>query len=329
MSKRLHITNGDAAADVIRRAGIGGEILPWNDVLHDGLVPSGMALNKLSAVRAQFIAEIGWGDVGEVLADFETRDRCLRSFGDFDEVVLWFEHDLYDQLQLLQLLDFFAGEDLGGTTLTLICAAEFLGRSSPGRLAERFAGRETVHADQMEVGRRGWTAFRSSNPTAIAAFLDEDTAVLPLLASALTRHLEQFPSPTNGLSRSEQQILELIAAGHSVVKDLFRASQEREEAEFAGDASFAIWVQRLSDVPRPLVLFDDSTTIHAPRHPDFDLAFWKRRVKLTEAGQAVLRSDDDHIRLNGIDWWLGGVHLRPEILWRWNPVRRTIELDGE
>ena len=143
--------------------------------------------------------------------------------------------------------------------------------------------------------------------------------------SALTRYLEQFPSPTNGLFRSEQQILELIAAGLSAMKDLFRASQEREEAEFAGDASFAIWVQRLSDVPHPLVLFDDSTTIHAPRHPDFDPAFWKRSVKLTDAGQAVLQDEDDHIRLNGIDWWLGGVHLRPEILWRWNHLRRTLE----
>ena len=89
-------------------------------------MPSGLSLNELSAGRAQFIAGGGWGNVEEVQADIEARNRCLRSFGEFDQVILWFEHDLYDQLQLLQLLDFFAGEDLGGTALTLICAAEFL-----------------------------------------------------------------------------------------------------------------------------------------------------------------------------------------------------------
>jgi hypothetical protein len=36
---------------------------------------------------------------------FERRDEAITRFRDHEEVVLWFEHDLFDQLQLIQILD--------------------------------------------------------------------------------------------------------------------------------------------------------------------------------------------------------------------------------
>src|SRR6185436_11095579 len=140
-SPLLHITNGGAAMGVIRAAGLPGEVLAWNDVLHDGPVPGDVSFNQLRAIRARFISDAGWRGLDETLREFAERDRALeRSLGQ-DEVVLWFEHDLYDQLQLLQLLDWFATCELGATRLTLICDAEYLGPSTPQRLAERFPGR--------------------------------------------------------------------------------------------------------------------------------------------------------------------------------------------
>ena len=35
---------------------------------------------------------------------FEKRDAQIRKASDFQEIVFWFEHDLFDQLQLLQIL---------------------------------------------------------------------------------------------------------------------------------------------------------------------------------------------------------------------------------
>ena len=43
-------------------------------------------------------------------------------------------------------------------------------------------------------------------------------------------------------------------------------------------------------------------------------------LTITDAGLRVLEDRDDHIRLNGIDRWVGGVHLNgPEAAWRWDP----------
>ena len=112
---RLNITNGDVAADRIRRSRIPGEVLVWRDVLHEGPVPGGLSLEELSDVRAHFLAGCPWGlSEPSVREQFARRDEHLRRWADYEDVVLWFEHDLYDQLQLLQLLDWFADTDADG-----------------------------------------------------------------------------------------------------------------------------------------------------------------------------------------------------------------------
>src|SRR5512138_29946 len=111
MSSTLHITNGDSAANGMRDGGIEGEIIPWRDVLHEGPVPLTETLDELSRIRAEWLAEEELGGRESLVRDFHQRDDMLRRYTDFDEVVLWFEWDLYDQLQLIQILDFLADDN--------------------------------------------------------------------------------------------------------------------------------------------------------------------------------------------------------------------------
>src|SRR5947209_16411673 len=104
----LHITNGDSAAGSLRASGVPGAVLPWRDLLHDGPVPAGLTLDELRSVRVRCISDQGQGAYNTALEDLAQRDAMLQAASGEDEVVLWFEHDLYDQLQLLQLLDWFA-----------------------------------------------------------------------------------------------------------------------------------------------------------------------------------------------------------------------------
>jgi hypothetical protein len=115
----LHLTNGDDAAGLLRPAGMTGTILPWRDVLHEGPVPAGLDLDALSDVRARFLAEQGWDDRTAIRDGFARRNAALRRFRRHEAVVLWFEHHLYDQLQIAQLLDWFAGRDRGDTHLAM------------------------------------------------------------------------------------------------------------------------------------------------------------------------------------------------------------------
>ncbi|MDB4950637.1 MAG: hypothetical protein JWM27_3286 [Gemmatimonadetes bacterium] len=316
----LHVTNGDSAVDAMRRAGITGDIVPWRDVLHDGPVPAGLPPDALSAVRARFIAAQGWGDEAQVLRGFRARDAALADFARHDAVVLWFEHDLYDQLQLLQVLDFFQDRDPLPVPLTMVGASEYIGPAAPERITHLFAGRQPVTAAQLALGRIAWRAFREPRPLQWAALLGEDTTALPYLRAAILRQLEQLPSAHNGLSRSERQALEAIDAGAATLADAYRRSHhEREEAIWMGDSTYAAHLAVLSDAPTPLVLMDDGAPIVPPRGDRPADAFWPRRAVLTDAGRDVLAARADHVRLNGIDRWLGGVHLTGnESAWRWD-----------
>jgi hypothetical protein len=323
----LHITNGDSAANGIRETGLPGEVLSWMDVLHEGPVPENLTLDELRTVRARFIASCGWDTFERSLDQFSRCDRALAASLDQDEVVLWFENDLYDQLQLIQLLDWFRVQKLAGTRLSLIGAAEYLGAASVERLRECFPQRQPVSFTQLELARDAWAAFRSPDPTRLTVFLQRDTGVLPFLATALWRHLQQFPSKRNGLSRSESQALEVIGSGGRTLAEIYRLSHhEREQAIFLGDTVFGLYMERLSNQSEPLVLGDYAKVVKAPRDHADSNDFWRIRVALTELGRAVLEGRADQVRLNGIDRWFGGVHLfGAEARYRWNDAARCFD----
>jgi hypothetical protein len=288
----LHITNGDSAATLLRRIGLAGEVIAWRDVLHEGPTPAGLALEAMSDVRARFLASGGAVSFPDIRREFGARDAALRSAR---QVVLWFEHDLYDQLQLIQLLATLATQP--ETRSELICIGAFpgvhpfhgLGQLTPVQLASLWPQREHVGQRQLALGNRAWKAFCSSDPLAVRNFLTTDLTALPYLRAALERHLEEFPGASDGLSRTERQILRAVAAGNQTFTEIFIANQQQESAPFMGDSIVQSRIDALVRARAPLLTRDPIT--------------------LTPAGLRVLAGEVDARRLNGIDRWLGGVHL--------------------
>jgi hypothetical protein len=332
----LHITNGDSTAISLRRSGIPGVFLAWRDVLHDGPVPAGLSLRQLSEVRARFLAERGWSSYEDALEEFRARDSILERFRGEREVVLWFEHDLYDQLQLLQILDWLVEQERGKTILSLIAIDSFpehasfhgLGELTPVQLGSLFPNRRPITTAMLTLAHVAWDAFRSPDPTMIGRLLASDTSALPFLAGALKRHLQEFPSVTSGLSRTERQLLEALTTNSLRPIPLFVAAQRMEEAPFLGDWSFWQYVYDLSKGPTPLVVRQDGGAFVLPLFSSStarQTAFLEQELVLTEQGRSVLADQEDWMRLHGIDRWLGGVHLSGhEPAWRWDQTQERV-----
>ena len=323
----LHITNGGSAANGLREAGLPGAIVAWNDVLHEGPVPAGLVPEALRDVRARFLAASGWASYEMALAEFTRRDDALARAATQEEVVLWFERDLYDQLQLLQILDRLAQQPPGPPRFSLIAIDRFpgvvrfhgLGQLTSGQLATLYPTRRRITAPELALGRAAWRAFTAPVPTAIADLLAGDLSALPFLRAALLRHLEQFPAVAGGLARTERQILQALAGGPQGPGAIFQADQQQEPHPFLGDTILWSYILRLGKEPQPLLTRTDGTRFLLPlafaRHADF-LA---QRLQLTPHGAAVLAGTDDAIRGRGIDHWLGGARLwGPDAAWRWD-----------
>lgn len=312
---RLHITNGDEAVRALAGAGMEGTFLPWRDVLHDGPVPD-VPPEELSRIRAQYIANRGWGAFGDVLAQFRERDATLAGWRRYSDITLWFEYDLYDQLQLVQVLAWFAAQKANALPIFLIQTSEFITRYTTAQLEELFALRQELQPGHLATALDVWRAFCNATPTAVEEYLQrkqyEIDTWFPYLRRSLQRHLEQFPSTFNGLSRSEHRILACIANGAGSLQDVQkRLNAETDDVFLLTDLTITSCVAAFSAGKTPAVAGGDGS------------------LHITDTGRALLNNTADAIALWGIDRWLGGVHLSAATpLWRWNPDRQGLQQDG-
>ncbi|HET9838856.1 MAG TPA: hypothetical protein VFR84_11515 [Candidatus Angelobacter sp.] len=312
----LHITNGESVVGTFRQVRFPGTYLSWLDVLHDGPVPQTATLSELSDVRAQALAGFGAGSYENIRAGFAARDQTLQNFRKHEEVVLWFEHDLFDQLQLIQLLDWFASQELGKTKLSLIQINSFpgvkpfygLGQLSGTQLARLFPTRVSVISAHLNSATHAWQAFRAGDPATLLELARQKSPALPFLGTALERFLEEYPWTIDGLSRTERQVLEAAAAGKRRKAEIYAESRNQEEVPW-GDASVYLRMEWLASGPQPALVKSG-----------------KDEYMITDAGQKLLEGKADWIALQGaIDRWLGGVHLAGEQpQWRWDAEKKTL-----
>lgn len=323
MTRRLTITNGDSAVGSLSDAGVDGKIIAWRDVLHEGPVDASLSLEELSRQRARFIVGNNWADFAHVSGDFVERDRMIQHLDYFEEVVLWFEDDLYDQLQLIQLLDFFSNGTADSKRLSLIVVDGYIPPLQPEELRRLDAERPAVTGEQLALAKRAWSAFGSSDPTRIERLLQEPTSALRYLSRALFRHLEEFPSTVNGLSRSERETLTAVKEGHVTPVAAFLEVATKQESIFLGDLVFYSYLERLSGKDNPLLTWRDGSPIVAPT-PAEARDFVKQEMMITPLGLDVLAGKKDWQSINTATRWLGGVEITPQSPWRWNPDTRTL-----
>lgn len=320
----LIITNGEAAVGVLRAAGMCDAAFAWNDVLHDGPVPLTGDLASLSKIRAEYFASLGDIQAKTVHERFAARDRAFLAHRRFDRVSLWFEQDLYDQLQLLQILDEMSGPQGRGDGLFVIQAPSPIGARTADELSSLRGLGEEVSLDQRALARAAWIAYRQQQPTAWAALLDADTGALPHLRAAIARSIQDLPAPGTGLARTEAQILLAVSKGADAPHILFRVVQQLEQVAFMGDLSFWRWIDGLAFAPVPLIRGVREGGIAAARSREEVRAYLTATLSVSDAGRAVLAGKADFAAVNPIDRWLGGTHLTKDNLWRWDDGARAL-----
>jgi Domain of unknown function (DUF1835) len=285
----LHVINGDAAAADLAAAFGQVPILVWRDVLHEGPVPA-VTPAELVDIRAGFLADQGWADRDETRISFGKRDAQIARLEASDKVVLWFEDDLYDQLQLIQILDRLFEHN---APIDLMA----LPRDGRTPLLLRHARSRELGNPALKLARRAWRAFTAPDPHALQDLWLSGAPELPDLAPALERLLQELPASTDGLSRTERQLLGALPAPLSV---LVAADQSAESRPFASDKVIESRLKGLSQ----LVSGD-----------------WTG-YELTDAGRAVLAGER---RNEQIDRWVGGVQLTgPRPRFWWDPASRRV-----
>jgi len=322
----LHILNGSHSAAILRRTDILGEIVPWREALAVGPASRGLSDESWIALRAEHLSQAYQKPFGDCKQELMSQEHVLNGFRRNDEVVLWFEHDLFCQANLIYLLARLGQSDRRETKLSLICIDRYpgitsfrgLGQLVPEQFERLFDSRVELTESTLSAGEAAWEAFTAATPNGIEQFIQQEAPPqLPFLADALRSHLARFPSTLNGLGRLQHLLLDLIAGGIDEFKPLFHVAAELEPAYGFGDSQIWNEIIALSRFSNPLVAIRGLAQIDAIPPPADVLE--NVHFRLTSLGKAVLVGNSDMLNVNRIDYWLGGVHLNEDQpVWRWN-----------
>jgi hypothetical protein len=333
----LHIANGTSTTGTIEAAGIPGACSIWADPLYEGPVPAGLTDAELLDVRMRYLAGPGdlepttWGadPTLDPVNDMRRWRAVIEGHDAYDELVLWFEHDLFDQLNLIQLLPWIREHLPADKPVSLICIGSYpgrpnfkgLGELTPAELAPLLETRRRIGDQPYAVAQRAWRAFRAPTPEPLDALRHEDTSALPYLAPALTRFLQEYPWTTDGLSRTERRLLDLANGDGITLLNAFPRMHDGERAYYVTDSTLAATAASLARTSPPLLSLDLATVDRGH--------VLRGHVSLTDTGRSVRSGALDRVATCGIDRWLGGVHLEsggPG--WRWDDARERITIPG-
>ncbi|WML46711.1 DUF1835 domain-containing protein [Neobacillus sp. PS3-34] len=303
----IHIVNGDVVGNKIQQ--IDGDIIVWREMYDFG--PLSLTWSKEEQInrRAHFFEE-KLGIPSKVFIDnCQRQNSLLNDIPKSEEIILWFEHDRFDQTMLMYLLTELSSK--GFRNLSMISINQYpgidpfhgLGQLSSEQLIELLEIKKEITNEQIHEAVTGWKAYNSNDRDDIEKWILTENHFLPFLLQVFKDHRGYFPSHKTGLNEVESLALSFIKEGECLFYNLFNSIAKNRLNDGLSNLHFAAILNELMKGSHPL-LFSDIPL------PNYLLPASNAKLELTSHGLDVLNGEQNRIHLVGIDWWVGGVHLR-------------------
>lgn len=215
MNSILHITNGDFTTQLLKNLNIKGNIITWREMLCEGKTITDIGSETFWKTRFEFLKS-SYKVNKKTFIDYTLKEyRSLCQQKQQDEIVLWFEYDLFCQINMLGVLSWLK-RYRKDRKITLVQAGK-VGRSeklkSLGELTENqinklYKNRVELSLDDIEYADYIWQLYCSDSPLRLeTAHQFNPTSPFVYLEDAVRSHLLRFPSIENGLNKIENNIL--------------------------------------------------------------------------------------------------------------------------
>lgn len=219
MKSLLHITNGDSFTSRLESLQLKGDIITWREMLCEGKTLCTVGSESFWKTRFEFLNKNykitkSWF-VEKTLKEY----RSLCNHKQQDQIVLWFEYDLFCQINMLAVLSWLKTHRRHAE-ISLVCSGNEdesdklygLNELSNEKLMELYQNRTVLSQDDIEYADYIWQLYCSDNPIRLENQIANNDFQFEYLSDALKTHLKRFPTIKNGLNELENHVLE-IAAG--------------------------------------------------------------------------------------------------------------------
>ncbi len=224
MSKTLHITNGDSFTTILKDLGIKGEIITWREMLCEGKTTTDVGSESFWRTRFEFLNN-SYKVSKDTFINFTLKEyRNLCNQKNQEEIVLWFEYDLFCQVNMIAVLNWLK-KHRKDAQISLVCSGNEdstqkmygLSELNKEQLNNLYENRTILTKDDIEYADYIWQLYCSDNPIRLETALMQNNSQFEYLSEAINSHLLRFPSIKNGLNQLENNILKI--ASKEIIKN--------------------------------------------------------------------------------------------------------------
>lgn len=293
--KLLHLLNGDTTLHQINQTTINGDRLVWREILCEGETLEKVGSAEFWETRAAFLQAFS-------KPSFEKHfERNKKEFSEtdlrqYDGVVLWFEYDLFCQINMLGLLSWIHPKYLPDTKIALVCLGNHpnydglvgLGEIDPDDYYSLFEKRIQLNPEDLAYAARIWKAYCSNNHFNLLQLIEPGRAKkFPYLEEALRWHLKRIPDSQNGLDEIEFYIVQLLAKKPQEKREIVGTLLRRENFYGFGDVQYFNYLKDLAPI----------------------LSEKEGKVELNNLGREVLDGRKGFASLRRGERWYGGIKV--------------------
>ena len=214
--KQLHITNGSALTQRLNVLQFEGEFLTWHEMLCEGPTTLHIDNDNFINTRETFLTE--YYGLEYKREEFKTELDKLNHLDGFEEIVLWFEYDLFCHINLIGVISLLRQKNID-LPISLVCSGRVegekglkgLGELKSHQLRSHYKHRATLNNDDLALAEQCWTIYNSDNHNDFKPLIVTSSS-FEYLTNCLKAHLKRFPDTRSGLGTLEFNILKLIKA---------------------------------------------------------------------------------------------------------------------
>ncbi|SHF14087.1 protein of unknown function [Arenibacter palladensis] len=216
MSSQLHITNGDVLTNKLSTLKLEGDIITWREMLCEGKTETNVGSESFWKTRFEFLNKNykiskSWF-IDKTLKEY----RTLCNHKQEDRIVLWFDFDLFDQINMLAVISWLKTHRPYAEISLVSSEGDEdsldimgLGELTDEQLRKLYTNRTLLTQDDIEYADYVWQLYCSDNPIRLENLKDFDSFQFSHLSGAIEAHLMRFPTIRNGLNEVENNILRL------------------------------------------------------------------------------------------------------------------------
>ena len=250
----LHITNGDCTTDYLKKLQFTGDFITWREMLCEGKTITDVGSEDFFKTRYSFLKD-SYQISKQRFINYTIKEyRKLCNKKSVDEIVLWFEYDLFCQINLLAIISWLK-RYRKGYQISLVCSGNVantkkklgLTELNEQQLKTHFKNRIQLSLDDIEYADYIWQLYCSESPLRLESIYQlNPSKSFQYLFSAIESHLQRFPSIRNGLNNEENFILQTAQEQplHSK-KQLIRALLKKQEIFGFGDVQYRNKIDKL------------------------------------------------------------------------------------